>query len=172
MPERPTMWLREGALGKMVLVDLEPEFNHAGNRSIIPMNWSPSKNSGHQFGTPPGSWVAMLCIVSHAEAKKEMTQGLCPEPFQALPCVTFLLADFDLYPFPVTNCNCGDNSVWVLWVLLRNYQTSQWFRESFASWFAKFFRLCWYFHLNSYNPPMVHTGKVQIPILQVKVPQW
>ena len=61
----------------------------------------------------------------------EMTQRLCTGTLPDSAYVTLPLADFDLYPFPVISCNCEDNSSRLAWVLLTNYQTSQWSGEFF-----------------------------------------
>lgn len=48
MPGRPTMQFRTRALGLVISISLVAEINHENSQSIMPTEWSPSKNSGHQ----------------------------------------------------------------------------------------------------------------------------
>lgn len=93
---------------------------------------SPSKNSGskREGGSVP-------CLLSHTNAE----EAACPDSqgedsgssvVDSSSCRLslthfFLHLIFNLYLFPVRNCNCEYNLHWVLWVLPANFQTRGWF---------------------------------------------
>lgn len=61
---------------------------------------------------------------------RERTMGsLCLASSQTLFNMSLPFTDFNLYPFPFTNCNCGYNSLSEFWVLLANCWTWEWSKK-------------------------------------------
>lgn len=67
------------------------------------------------------------CPLLHAD---RATEALLLKPFLDSALTLLPLTDFNLYPFPVINCDHEYNSCqWVPWILLANYQNSGCFRR-------------------------------------------
>lgn len=128
------MWLRVGALGHTVSVNLEAEINYMGKQSF---NHAHVMESLKKLWTWKLTWASLagniLYILSHTNFEREMCTNstfrgqrkLCIWYFSwNLLCLFLPLANFNLSPSLVINHNWEYNSFqWVLWVLLVNYWT-------------------------------------------------
>lgn len=129
MLERPIMWFKVGALGRVVSVNPEAEINQVDNQSCL-CNRAQIKTSE--------TWGSGKLLSWHYSVLSRIDAGwaICPDSMREnnRSCVfgTFSdsalfiisLVDFNLYSFPVISHSYEYNSFqWVLWVLLANYWT-------------------------------------------------